>query len=131
VVSGAFTRIGELDASRIARWNGTAWRALGAGLPGVATAIAHDATTVYASTFDEGAGAYLLGAFDVTDQPPAGLVGGSPIAARTARNPGVHAPPRSRTIKRCSAGGDGSPARGVSTSTMTSTGLSSRGTTSQ
>ena len=66
VVSGGFTRIGDLEASRIARWNGTAWRALGSGLPGVATALAHDATTVYASTFDEGAGAYLLGAFDGT-----------------------------------------------------------------
>lgn len=66
IAGGQFTKIGALDAARIARWDGTAWRALGAGMPGMVTAIAHDATTVYASTYDEGAGAYLLGAFDGT-----------------------------------------------------------------
>jgi hypothetical protein len=64
LVGGGFTQIGRVAASRVARWNGTTWTALGAGLPGGPTALAHDATTVYASTIDEGSGAYLLGAFD-------------------------------------------------------------------
>lgn len=66
IAAGTFTKIGELAASRIARWNGTAWRALGAGLAGMATAIAHDGDTVYASNYDEGLGAYMLGAFNGT-----------------------------------------------------------------
>jgi len=68
LVAGTFTHIGGVEASRIARWNGTAWSALGTGLPGQPTALAHDASTVYVSTFDEGtgAGAFLLGAFDGT-----------------------------------------------------------------
>jgi len=68
LVAGTFTHVGGVAASRIARWNGTAWTALGTGLPGVPTALARDATTVYASTVDEGtgAGALLLGAFDGT-----------------------------------------------------------------
>jgi len=64
IVAGYFSRVGEVDAQRIARWDGTTWRALGAGLPGLVTAIAHDGAKVYASTVDDGTGAYLLGAFD-------------------------------------------------------------------
>lgn len=64
IAAGTFTQIGALAASRIARWDGAAWHALGAGLPGMPTAIARDATRIYASTYDEGAGMYLLGAFD-------------------------------------------------------------------
>lgn len=65
VVAGYFTKVGEVDAMRIARWNGSTWSALGDGLPATPTALAHDATTIYASTYDEGA-QYLLGAFDGT-----------------------------------------------------------------
>ncbi|HSR98722.1 MAG TPA: hypothetical protein VLM79_16815 [Kofleriaceae bacterium] len=66
LVGGSFSAVGTVKAARIARWDGTAWHALGAGLPGTPTAIAHDATTAYASTLDEGNGTLLLGAFDGT-----------------------------------------------------------------
>ncbi len=66
IAAGAFTHVGPSEATRIARWDGTAWRALGAGLPGPVTALAHHADRVYASTFDEGNGAFLLGAYDGT-----------------------------------------------------------------
>jgi hypothetical protein len=64
LVGGSFSSVGTVQAARIARWDGTAWHALGAGLPGTPTAIAHDATSAYASTLDEGNGTLLLGAFD-------------------------------------------------------------------
>jgi hypothetical protein len=64
IAAGTFTQVGPTAASRIARWDGAAWHALGAGLPGFATAIARGGGAIYASTFDEGAGAFLLGAFD-------------------------------------------------------------------
>jgi hypothetical protein len=66
IVGGSFSTVGTTQATRIARWDGTAWHALGAGLPGTPTAVAHDATTTYASTLDEGNGTLLLGAFDGT-----------------------------------------------------------------
>jgi hypothetical protein len=66
IAGGYFTKIDTVDAARVARWNGTSWRALGAGLPATATAITHDATKVYVSTADEGSGQLLLGAFDGT-----------------------------------------------------------------
>jgi hypothetical protein len=66
LVAGTFTQAGDVAASHIARWNGTAWSALGDGLPGMPTALAHDGATIYASTFDEGNGAFLLGAFNAT-----------------------------------------------------------------
>jgi hypothetical protein len=64
IVAGTFTHVGSLEASRIARWNGSAWAPLGAGLPGQVIAVERDGATTYASTYDEGNGAYLLGAFD-------------------------------------------------------------------
>lgn len=66
VVGGSFLHVGALAASRIARWDGTTWSALGAGLPGLPTALGHFGTTIYASNFDEGNGSYLLGAWDGT-----------------------------------------------------------------
>jgi hypothetical protein len=64
IAGGSFTSVGGVAASRIARWNGAAWSPLGTGLPGAPSAIAHGGGTIYASTFDEGNGALLLGAFD-------------------------------------------------------------------
>jgi hypothetical protein len=64
VVAGSFTKVGAVDAARIARFDGASWSSLGDGLPGQALALARDASTVYVSTYDEGAGAFLLGAFD-------------------------------------------------------------------
>lgn len=68
LVAGAFTTIGGVDASRIARWDGASWTALGDGLPGQVLALARDGATAYASSYDEGAGAFLLGAFDLEDE---------------------------------------------------------------
>jgi hypothetical protein len=64
IAGGSFSTVGGVTAARIARWNGAAWAPLGAGLPGTPSAIAHGGGTIYASTFDEGSGAFLLGAFD-------------------------------------------------------------------
>lgn len=66
VVAGAFTKIGSTDASRIARWDGASWSPLADGAPGQVLALERDASTVFISTYDEGNGAYLLGAFDGT-----------------------------------------------------------------
>jgi len=66
IAGGSFTKVGTLDAAHVARWDGAAWKALGAGLPGAPTAIAHAADKVYASTVDEGFGQLTLGAFDGT-----------------------------------------------------------------
>lgn len=102
IAAGYFTQIDARPASRIARWNGTAWSGLGAGLPATPFAVTHDATKVYVSTGDEGSGQFVLGAFDGTAwtelaTPAAGLTpvprfsfnalrvaGGAIIAAGTA-----------------------------------------------
>jgi beta-propeller uncharacterized protein DUF5122 len=65
VVGGSFTQVGAVAASRIARWDGAAWHAIGTGLPGQVTAIGRDGATLYASSYDEGNGALLLGTFDL------------------------------------------------------------------
>jgi hypothetical protein len=64
IVGGFFQNVGSVAAARIARYDGAAWRSLGPGLDGMATAIAHDARYVYVSTYDEGSGAYMLGRWD-------------------------------------------------------------------
>jgi hypothetical protein len=64
LVAGTFGNVGEVPAPRIARYREGAWSALGDGLLGQPLAIARDADAVYASSYDDGAGAYLLGAFD-------------------------------------------------------------------
>ncbi len=48
--AGAFTKVGALDANRIASWNGTGWSALGSGLDGTADVLA---------LFDDGSGTAL------------------------------------------------------------------------
>lgn len=64
IVAGAFTHIGSLEANRIARYHSGSWQTLGDGMPGQVLALAVSGGTVYASCYDEGNGAYLLGAFD-------------------------------------------------------------------
>lgn len=64
LVAGVFTHVGDTAAERVAHYHDGAWQALGDGLLGQPQAIARDAERVYASTYDEGQGAYLLGAFD-------------------------------------------------------------------
>jgi hypothetical protein len=78
VVGGAFTHIGEAEMSRIAHWDGTKWSSLGKGVPGQVLALGRADGTTYASTYDEGGGAYVLGAYDGTTwrelaTPEAGL----------------------------------------------------------
>lgn len=64
IVAGAFTQVGSVAASRIARYHDGTWSALGDGMPGQVLALAVSGDTVYASCYDEGSGAYLLGAYD-------------------------------------------------------------------
>ena len=64
VVAGPFQTVGGVAARRIARWDGATWSPLADGLPGAPTALTRDGALVYASTYDEGQGAYLLGLFD-------------------------------------------------------------------
>lgn len=64
LVAGLFTSIGDVAAARIAHYEGGEWKALGDGLLGQPQAIGRDDERVYASTYDDGSGAYLLGAFD-------------------------------------------------------------------
>jgi hypothetical protein len=64
IVAGMFANVGGLPAARIAHYAAGEWTALGDGLLGQPQAIARDGERVYASTYDDGSGAFLLGAFD-------------------------------------------------------------------
>ncbi len=65
VVAGDFTRVGDVPAARIARWDGSGWSALGAGLATTVTALGRDGDKVYVSTLESGGGGGLLfGLFD-------------------------------------------------------------------
>jgi hypothetical protein len=65
LVTGDFTRAGDVPARRIARWDGQAWSALGAGLGAFATALGRDGDQVYVSTLESGSGeGMLLGRWD-------------------------------------------------------------------
>jgi len=64
LIAGTFTRVGDADAAHIAHLSNGEWRALGGGLVGQPQAIGRDANTIYASTYNDGNGAFLLGAFD-------------------------------------------------------------------
>ncbi|RYZ09889.1 MAG: hypothetical protein EOO73_03130 [Myxococcales bacterium] len=64
LVAGTFSQVGGTAAAHIAHYVAGEWRALGKGLVGQPQAIGRDANTVYASTYNDGEGAYLLGAFD-------------------------------------------------------------------
>jgi hypothetical protein len=67
LAAGLFTSVGDVSAERIARYTAGEWSALGDGLIGQPLAIARDEANVYASTYDEGQGAFLLGAFAGTE----------------------------------------------------------------
>jgi trimeric autotransporter adhesin len=67
IVGGPFLHAGDVEAQRIARWDGTAWSPLGAGLATTPSALAAANGIVYAATHDEGtSGRLLLGRFDGT-----------------------------------------------------------------
>ncbi len=64
LAAGVFSHVGDAAAERIAHYVQGEWRALGKGLVGQPQAIARDEERVYASTYNDGQGAFLLGAFD-------------------------------------------------------------------
>ena len=67
-VGGAFTTVnGSVVASRIARWNGTTWSAVGAPAPGDAPGV--DGPVTALAVFDDGTGQslYLGGLFSTAD----------------------------------------------------------------
>lgn len=66
IAAGLFTRVGDVSARGIARLANGTWSALGEGVPGQAIALARHEDRIYVSTYDLGAGSYLLGAFDGT-----------------------------------------------------------------
>jgi hypothetical protein len=50
-VGGRFTTVGKMDASGIAKWDGSHWSALGSGVDGVVFAIAVSGNNVYAGGY--------------------------------------------------------------------------------
>lgn len=69
--AGEFTAVGDLTASRIARWSGASWSQLGQGLNGNVNAL---------ETYDDGGGARLFAGGAFTS------AGGSPAAAIASWN---------------------------------------------
>jgi len=64
IVAGTFGNVGTTPALHIAHYQQDEWHALGDGLKGQPQAVGRDDTMVYASTYNDGAGAYLLGGYD-------------------------------------------------------------------
>jgi hypothetical protein len=64
---GAFTRVGGTLANRVARWSGSAWSTLGAGVTGTSSPSSYGFSTVRALTsFDDGNGLGLFAGGDFT-----------------------------------------------------------------
>jgi hypothetical protein len=65
VIGGPFASIGDVAASRVARFDGEGWQPLGEGVTSTPSAIAVDDDAVWVATFDEGLpGRMVLGRFD-------------------------------------------------------------------
>jgi len=64
IAAGTFANVGASPALHIAHYRQREWHALGDGLKGQPQAIGRDADTIYASTYNDGSGAYLLGGYD-------------------------------------------------------------------
>jgi hypothetical protein len=80
LAAGMFTTVGDVPAVRIAAYKAGEWSALGDGLVGQPLALARDDANVYVSTYDDGQGAFLLGAFDGSEwQELAGASSGLPV----------------------------------------------------
>ncbi len=84
-VAGSFTAADGQPLSRIARWDGTAWHALGNGLNGVVHALAIEGTTLYAAgefTIAGSITANHIAAWNITTEMwsalGSGLQGGAP-----------------------------------------------------
>lgn len=63
VVAGFFLNVGDVPARQIAIGDESGWAPLGDGLPSQALALTRDGDDVYASSYDQGSGTYLLGRF--------------------------------------------------------------------
>jgi hypothetical protein len=65
VVGGAFSRIGSIEVSRVAHWDGAQWSALGDGVTSGVMALEYGARAIYVATGDEGnPGRRILAAWD-------------------------------------------------------------------
>ena len=64
IAAGTFANVGSTPALHIAHYRQGEWHALGDGLKGQPQAIGRDDAMVYASTYNDGSGAYLLGGYD-------------------------------------------------------------------
>lgn len=60
VVAGAFSRVGSVDAERIAHWDGASWHAMGSGLSTQALALAYIDDRIFVSTQYEGEDGYMI-----------------------------------------------------------------------
>ena len=54
VVGGAFSRVGSIEASRVAHWDGAQWTALGDGVTSGVMAVEYGARAIYVATGDKG-----------------------------------------------------------------------------
>lgn len=59
-VAGIFSRVGDVDALRIARWDGQQWHSLGTGVSGFVEALAVDGDVLYAGGRFRVAGGFLV-----------------------------------------------------------------------
>jgi hypothetical protein len=81
--AGSFTRAGGVAASRIAKWDGTAWSALGTGIYGSVSALAWDGANLYAGgdfTWAGGEAANYVAKWDGTAWSPLGTGLGSSVS---------------------------------------------------
>jgi trimeric autotransporter adhesin len=77
-VTGSFTNIGSVSATRVAVWNGTSWSATGSGLSGTGSRLCPDGTNLYAGGNFLLAGGRLanaLAAWNGSDWSPVGTPG--------------------------------------------------------
>ena len=87
---GEFTQIGGVSANRIAKWNGTAWSAMGAGLSGPVyeVAVAPDGTVYAGGSFTGGIKKWNAGS-STWDSLGTGVAGGD-VQAITFAGPHVY-----------------------------------------
>jgi hypothetical protein len=70
-VGGSFVRAGPIGANHIARWNGSSWSALGAGVDGEVLALARQGNTLYVGgrfTSAGGSDAHYIARWDTSGQ---------------------------------------------------------------
>ena len=93
-VGGKFTRAGDIQANRIAKWNGSRWSTLGSGVNGVVNSIAVSGSLVYAGGGFTQAGDVLanrIAKWDGTRWSPLGSGIDGPVYAVAVRDSSVYA----------------------------------------